>query len=169
MSSVKKTAERLIKKYPNRRLYDTQTSSYITLTDVKQLVLDSEPFTVLPGFSILTQDGFTCVTSSFDMGGQAISAGRGAFVCEVASLPIVAGRYLLRIMIGDQLTQQLIPLGGASPSVTIDIEDGSDALSNGQIGMGQLLVVDAHWPRASESGRPAADQLDEPAAARAAS
>ncbi|MBB3219680.1 polyhydroxyalkanoate synthesis repressor PhaR [Pseudoduganella umbonata] len=47
MSSVKKTAERLIKKYPNRRLYDTQTSSYITLTDVKQLVLDSEPFTVV--------------------------------------------------------------------------------------------------------------------------
>jgi polyhydroxyalkanoate synthesis repressor PhaR len=47
MSSVKKTAERLIKKYPNRRLYDTQTSSYITLTDVKQLVLDSEAFTVV--------------------------------------------------------------------------------------------------------------------------
>jgi polyhydroxyalkanoate synthesis regulator protein len=31
---------RLIKKYPNRRLYDTQTSSYITLADVKELVLD---------------------------------------------------------------------------------------------------------------------------------
>ena len=27
---------RLIKKYPNRRLYDTATSSYITLADVKQ-------------------------------------------------------------------------------------------------------------------------------------
>jgi polyhydroxyalkanoate synthesis regulator protein len=26
---------RLIKKYPNRRLYDTRTSSYITLADVK--------------------------------------------------------------------------------------------------------------------------------------
>ena len=47
MSSAKKNAERLIKKYPNRRLYDTQTSSYITLTDVKQLVLDSEEFTVV--------------------------------------------------------------------------------------------------------------------------
>ena len=30
---------RLIKKYPNRRLYDTKTSSYITLADVKQMVL----------------------------------------------------------------------------------------------------------------------------------
>ena len=47
MNSAKKVSERLIKKYPNRRLYDTQTSSYITLTDVKQLVLDSEEFTVV--------------------------------------------------------------------------------------------------------------------------
>jgi polyhydroxyalkanoate synthesis repressor PhaR len=35
---------RLIKKYPNRRLYDTQTSAYITLADVKQLVLANEEF-----------------------------------------------------------------------------------------------------------------------------
>jgi polyhydroxyalkanoate synthesis repressor PhaR len=47
MTSTKKISERLIKKYPNRRLYDTQTSSYITLADVKQLVLDSEQFSVL--------------------------------------------------------------------------------------------------------------------------
>jgi polyhydroxyalkanoate synthesis repressor PhaR len=38
---------RLIKKYPNRRLYDTQTSAYITLSDVKQLVLESEIFEVV--------------------------------------------------------------------------------------------------------------------------
>jgi len=38
---------RLIKKYPNRRLYDTQTSAYITLADVKQLVLENEDFKVL--------------------------------------------------------------------------------------------------------------------------
>jgi polyhydroxyalkanoate synthesis repressor PhaR len=38
---------RLIKKYPNRRLYDTQTSTYITLADVKQLVLASELFQVI--------------------------------------------------------------------------------------------------------------------------
>ena len=38
---------RLIKKYPNRRLYDTQTSTYITLADVKQLVIDQEEFQVL--------------------------------------------------------------------------------------------------------------------------
>ena len=41
-----KPAQRIIKKYPNRRLYDTQTSSYITLADVKQMVLASEDFEV---------------------------------------------------------------------------------------------------------------------------
>jgi polyhydroxyalkanoate synthesis repressor PhaR len=38
--------ERVIKKYPNRRLYDTDTSSYITLTEIKQLVMGSEQFVV---------------------------------------------------------------------------------------------------------------------------
>ena len=38
---------RLIKKYPNRRLYDTKTSSYITLADVKQMVLKQEEFQVI--------------------------------------------------------------------------------------------------------------------------
>jgi polyhydroxyalkanoate synthesis repressor PhaR len=38
---------RLIKKYPNRRLYDTKTSAYITLSDVKDLVLKYEVFKVV--------------------------------------------------------------------------------------------------------------------------
>ena len=37
---------RMIKKYPNRRLYDTETSSYITLHDVKKLVLEHVDFRV---------------------------------------------------------------------------------------------------------------------------
>ena len=40
-------SNRLIKKYPNRRLYDTRTSTYITLADVKQLVLAHEGFQVV--------------------------------------------------------------------------------------------------------------------------
>ena len=37
---------RILKKYPNRRLYDTQTSSYITLADVKNMVLSGQDFIV---------------------------------------------------------------------------------------------------------------------------
>ena len=41
------TPVRMIKKYPNRRLYDTKTSSYITLADVKQMVVKNEDFQVV--------------------------------------------------------------------------------------------------------------------------
>ncbi|MBU4612815.1 polyhydroxyalkanoate synthesis repressor PhaR [Achromobacter sp. GG226] len=47
MQNTPETPQRLIKKYPNRRLYDTRTSMYITLADVKQLVLDNESFHVV--------------------------------------------------------------------------------------------------------------------------
>lgn len=42
-----KNHQRVIKKYPNRRLYDTDTSSYITLSEIKQLVMENEPCMVV--------------------------------------------------------------------------------------------------------------------------
>lgn len=39
-------SHRVIKKYPNRRLYDTEISSYITIEDVRQLIVDGEEFEV---------------------------------------------------------------------------------------------------------------------------
>jgi polyhydroxyalkanoate synthesis repressor PhaR len=38
---------RIIKKYPNRRLYDTNISSYITLHDIKELVMAHADFKVI--------------------------------------------------------------------------------------------------------------------------
>lgn len=40
-------AVRIIKKYPNRRLYDTELSRYITLADVRELVLGGSEFRVI--------------------------------------------------------------------------------------------------------------------------
>ena len=40
------SASRVIKKYPNRRLYDTEISSYITIEDVRQLIVEGEEFEV---------------------------------------------------------------------------------------------------------------------------
>ena len=37
---------RIIKKYPNRRLYDTEVSRYVTLEDVRALVLEETPFQI---------------------------------------------------------------------------------------------------------------------------
>ena len=41
------TTERLIKKYPNRRLYDTEQSKYITVADVRELVMNGVKFQVV--------------------------------------------------------------------------------------------------------------------------
>jgi len=41
------TEIRIIKKYPNRRLYDTEVSSYITLQDIKELVMSHIEFKVI--------------------------------------------------------------------------------------------------------------------------
>lgn len=37
----------IIKKYPNRRLYDTSISSYITLDDIKKLVMSHRDFKIV--------------------------------------------------------------------------------------------------------------------------
>ena len=45
-ASEKTDAVRVIKKYPNRRLYDTETSTYITLAEIRQLVMKTATFVV---------------------------------------------------------------------------------------------------------------------------
>lgn len=47
---------RVIKKYPNRRLYDTVISSYITLEDVRRLIMDQVAIKVIDA---RTQDDIT--------------------------------------------------------------------------------------------------------------
>ena len=38
---------RILKKYPNRRLYDTEQSEYVTLDDVRKMILGKDPVKVL--------------------------------------------------------------------------------------------------------------------------
>lgn len=42
-----KDRPRVIRKYPNRRLYDTAESRYVTLTDIRRLVIERVEFVVL--------------------------------------------------------------------------------------------------------------------------
>jgi polyhydroxyalkanoate synthesis repressor PhaR len=46
-SASQDTQDRVIKKYPNRRLYDTSSSSYVALADIKQLVMQNTVFRVM--------------------------------------------------------------------------------------------------------------------------
>lgn len=50
------TMERIIKKYPNRRLYDTDVSRYVTLEDIRQLVKEGAKFRVIDA---KTEDNIT--------------------------------------------------------------------------------------------------------------
>ncbi|MES9830828.1 MAG: polyhydroxyalkanoate synthesis repressor PhaR [Candidatus Thiodiazotropha sp. DIVDIV] len=49
-------SDRIIKKYPNRRLYDTEQSKYITLTQLRQLIVGGELIKVIDS---TTEDDIT--------------------------------------------------------------------------------------------------------------
>jgi polyhydroxyalkanoate synthesis repressor PhaR len=68
------SATRTIKKYPNRRLYDTAISSYITLADVKNLVLDDVDFEVVDAKTKadLTRSILLQIISEEEEGGEPI-------------------------------------------------------------------------------------------------
>jgi polyhydroxyalkanoate synthesis repressor PhaR len=38
---------RLLKKYPNRRIYDTETSQFVTLAEIRQMVIDRIPIKIV--------------------------------------------------------------------------------------------------------------------------
>lgn len=67
-------AMRVIKKYPNRRLYDTEISSYITIEDVRQLIVDGEDFEVRDAKSgdDLTRQVLLQIISEQEQDGQPI-------------------------------------------------------------------------------------------------
>ena len=63
---------RIIKKYPNRRLYDTEQSRYITLVDLQQLVLEEEDFQVIDANSSadLTRNILLQIIAEQESGGK---------------------------------------------------------------------------------------------------
>lgn len=65
---------RVIKKYPNRRLYDTEVSRYITLADIRQLVLDQTRLVVIDKKSgdDITRSILLQVISEQELNGAAI-------------------------------------------------------------------------------------------------
>ena len=90
---------RVIKKYPNRRLYDTEESRYITLADVRDLVIDRVDFTIIDKKSgdDITRSILLQVISEQEAHGEAIMS--RDFLSRVIRaygtvMPSVMGRYL---------------------------------------------------------------------------
>lgn len=65
---------RIIKKYPNRRLYDTEVSRYITLQEIRALVMSGDPFKVIDKHSgdDITRSILLQVISEQEEGGDPI-------------------------------------------------------------------------------------------------
>ncbi|MDR2165319.1 MAG: polyhydroxyalkanoate synthesis repressor PhaR [Zoogloeaceae bacterium] len=93
----------LIKKYPNRRLYDTQASAYITLTEVKDLVLAFEDFKVVDAKSgeDLTRSILLQIILEEESGGLPI------FSSELLSMVIRFYGNTLQAMLGKYLENNL--------------------------------------------------------------
>jgi polyhydroxyalkanoate synthesis repressor PhaR len=118
-------AVRVIKKYPNRRLYDTEISSYITIEDVRQLIVDGEQFEVRDAKSgeDLTRQVLLQIIAEHEQDGQPMLSTQ--LLSQIIrfygdSLQGFMGNYLERSMQAfleqqQQLRQQMSGMLGQSP------------------------------------------------------
>jgi polyhydroxyalkanoate synthesis repressor PhaR len=162
-------APRLLKKYPNRRLYDTRISSYVTLGDVRQLVLDGEAFEVRDARSdqditrlVLLQ----IIIEREEEGQPMLSATALQLMIRFYGDPLhgFMGRYIersLQLFLEQQhaLRKQLGGLIGASPFALLNqiAERNLELWKNLQKGMGKATKPAAKRPqkRAAKAAKPA--------------
>jgi polyhydroxyalkanoate synthesis repressor PhaR len=95
---------RVLKKYPNRRLYDTRTSGYITLADVKRMVMAGEAFVVKDAKTSedLTRSILLQIILEEEAGGQPL------FSTEMLSQLIRFYGHAMQGMMGNFLEQNLL-------------------------------------------------------------
>ena len=94
---------RVIKKYPNRRLYDPEISSYITVEEVRQLILDGEQFEVRDAKTgeDLTRQVLLQIIAEQEQGGEPVLSTQ--LLSQIIrfygdSMQGFMGNYLLRFM-----------------------------------------------------------------------
>jgi polyhydroxyalkanoate synthesis repressor PhaR len=157
------TEPRSIKKYPNRRLYDTEESRYITLADIRRLVVEDVPFTVTDqktGADI-TRSILLQVISDEETNGQPIMT--RDFLSEMIraysrSMPGFVGSYLeqsLRVFLRQQ--QQLRAQIGGDPMAPV--RDLAQQNWNQWVNMQQEM-----WKAMLGQGKTAGANVNEPAA-----
>jgi polyhydroxyalkanoate synthesis repressor PhaR len=112
---------RTIKKYPNRRLYDTVESRYITLADIRKLVIDRIDFVVIDKKSQedITRAILLQVIADQEHGAEPL-LGRDFLSqiirCYGAALHGMVGSYLeqtLKLFVSQQRDARLAPKSGA--------------------------------------------------------
>lgn len=123
-------ANRIIRKYPNRRLYDTATSSYITLADVRRLILDGVDVVIEDARTRedLTRSVFLQIIMDEEMGRPLFSVEALTRLIRCHGKPIhgVVGACLERnLQIFGDYQDELLPQAPAVSDELID-DDGVD-------------------------------------------
>lgn len=119
---------RVITKYPNRRLYDTERSHYITLADIRKLILEQVEFAVIDKKSGLdiTRTILLQVITDLEQHGQAIMTRN--FLAQVIqsygkAAADVIGQHLeqsLKAFIAEQEAATMAQIGGGDRMASVD-------------------------------------------------
>lgn len=137
---------RLIKKYPNRRLYDTATSSYITLSDVKALVLEHVRFKVVDAKN--NEDLTRSILLQIILEEEA--AGAPMFSCEMLSQMIRFYGNAMQGMMGNYLEKNI--------QTFMEIQRRLQEQSMGKFGENGMIGADA-WTQFMNMQGPAIQGL----------
>ena len=101
------------------------------------------------GFGIWTGDQWVCVTadvSGFSDGAHRVVRGRGQFHCTLPRLPLVAGAYALKAIIGDATTGlPLARFGWENAPTFFSVRSATDALDNLHALRGHLTKIEVRW------------------------
>jgi hypothetical protein len=104
------------------------------------------------GFTIWTEDQWVCVTGSMSVTPQTLDAGRGELSCLLPRLPLITGRYNLRIAIQDPAT--LLPLAlygwNDAPHPFTVAAPYSSRRGNAAVTIGQLTTIEVDWTGGGE-------------------
>ena len=137
--------DRLIKKYPNRRLYDTQTSTYVTLSDIKNLVMGNDVFKVVDAKTEedLTRNILLQIILEEEAGGAPVFSSQmlsQIIRCYGNSMQGLMGNYLEKTMqsfvdIHNKLGDQTKGLGaGSTPEAWSQMMNIQNPLMQGLMG-----------------------------------
>lgn len=128
----------IIKKYPNRRLYDTQTSTYITLVDVKRMVLEKDEFRVLDAKTNedLTRSILLQIILEEESGGVPL------FSAEMLAQIIRSYGHVMQGMLGSYLEKNMQAFADIQSDLAGDAQTDAEQKINSEVWQ-QLLAMQA--------------------------
>ena len=131
-------APHIIKKYPNRRLYDTQTSTYITLVDVKRMVLEKDEFQVLDAKTNedLTRSILLQIILEEESGGVPL------FSAEMLAQIIRSYGHVMQGMLGSYLEKNMQAFADIQSDLAGDAQTDAEQKINSEVWQ-QLLAMQA--------------------------